>query len=75
MASDPDLKVVARELRDIKMLLVLQLVNAEVKQRTIAQFLGVSEATISRMMPAAASKRKKGVKGAAVTEEGSDGDR
>lgn len=51
MASESDLQSIARELRDIKMLLVLQLVNAEVKQRTIAQFLGVSEATISRMIP------------------------
>jgi Trp operon repressor len=66
--SDPDLKLVAKELRDIKMLLVLQLVSAEVKQRTIAQFLGVSEATISRMMPAGASKRK-GRKKAELDEE------
>lgn len=67
--SDPDLKSVAKELRDIKMLLVLQLVNAEVKQRTIAQFLGVSEATISRMMPAGASKRKRGAKAPPDAEE------
>lgn len=70
---DPDLKMVAKELRDIKMLLVLQLVNAEVKQRTIAQFLGVSEATISRMVPAGASKRKRGGKGIAPAEETANG--
>lgn len=71
--SEPDLQAVAKELRDIKMLLVLQLVNAEVKQRTIAQFLGVSEATISRMMPAGASKRKRGAKGASSEREKSNG--
>lgn len=58
MANDSDLKLMAKELRDIKMLMILQLVNAEVKQRTIAQFLGVSEATISRMMPVGNSKKK-----------------
>jgi predicted transcriptional regulator len=39
------------ELKSIKMLMVLQLVEAGVKQSTIAQYLGVSDATISRMMP------------------------
>jgi predicted transcriptional regulator len=57
-----------KELRDIKMLLVLQLVTAEVKQRTIAQFLGVSEATVSRMLPAGGAKRKGAPKGHSVAE-------
>jgi DNA-binding transcriptional regulator LsrR (DeoR family) len=41
----------ARELRDIKMLLVLQLLSAGVRQRQIASALGISEATMSRMLP------------------------
>lgn len=68
MASEADLKAAIKELRDIKMLLMLQLVNADVKQRIIAQYLGVSEATVSRMMPAGASRRKNGPKANAVSE-------
>lgn len=67
MPSDPDIAAVAKELRDIKMLMVLQLVTAEVKQKTIAQFLGVSEATISRMMPSISKKRR------SKAEEAGDG--
>ncbi|MEL0155810.1 helix-turn-helix domain-containing protein [Sphingopyxis sp.] len=40
-----------KELRDIKMLLILQLLNDGVKQRQIALALGVSEATVSRLLP------------------------
>lgn len=40
-----------RELRDIKMLMILQLLNSGVKQRQIAAALGVSEATVSRLLP------------------------
>lgn len=68
MANNSDLNTVVQELRDIKMLLVLQLVNADVKQRTIAQFLGVSDATVSRMMPAGASKRKRTAKDSGASE-------
>lgn len=39
------------ELRDLKMLMILQLLNAGVKQRQIAAALGVSEATVSRLLP------------------------
>lgn len=42
---------VARELRDLKMLMVLQLLNAGVKQRQIAAALSISEASMSRMLP------------------------
>lgn len=40
-----------KELRDLKMLMILQLLNAGVRQRQIAAALGVSEATISRLLP------------------------
>ena len=40
-----------KELRDLKMLMILQLLNAGVKQRQIAAALGVSEATVSRLLP------------------------
>jgi DNA-binding transcriptional regulator LsrR (DeoR family) len=56
----------ARELRDIKMLLILQLLNDGVKQRQIAAAIGVSEATMSRTLPKglSASMRGKDQKGA-----------
>ncbi len=40
-----------QEMQDMKMLLILQLLNAGVKQKQIALMLGVSEATMSRMVP------------------------
>lgn len=40
-----------KELRDLKMLMILQLLNAGVRQRQIAAALGVSEATVSRLLP------------------------
>jgi DNA-binding transcriptional regulator LsrR (DeoR family) len=46
---DPILK----ELQDIKMLMILQLISADAKQGDIAQMLGVSDATVSRMIPKA----------------------
>jgi DNA-binding transcriptional regulator LsrR (DeoR family) len=50
-----------KELRDLKMLMILQLLNAGVRQRQIAAALGVSEATVSRLLPKGlqASKAKK----------------
>lgn len=56
----------AKELRDVKMLLILQLLNSGVKQRQIAAALGVSEATISRLLPKGlnASGKNKDAKGA-----------
>ena len=41
----------SKELREIKMLMILQLLNDGVKQRQIALALGVSEATVSRLLP------------------------
>ena len=46
----PDIDA-GKELRDLKMLMILQLLNAGVRQRQIAAALGVSEATISRLLP------------------------
>jgi len=47
------------ELRSIKMLMVLQLVESGIKQSVIADYLGVSNATVSRMMPKKASVKNK----------------
>ena len=46
---DPLLK----ELQEIKMLLILQLLSGGTKQSDIAQMLGTSEATVSRLIPKA----------------------
>lgn len=45
-----------KELRAIKMLMVLHLIRQGVKQSQIAALLGVSEATMSRMLPRGVSK-------------------
>lgn len=44
-------KALISELRSVKMLLVLQLLEMGVKQRQIALMLGISEATMSRLIP------------------------
>ncbi len=49
--TDQDAKSLIKEMRDVKMLLILQMLNAGVRQRQIATALGVSEATMSRMLP------------------------
>lgn len=41
----------AAELRDVKMLLVLQALVSGCQQKHIAAALGVSDATLSRMLP------------------------
>lgn len=51
MMTDQDAKALIKEMRDVKMLLILQMLNAGVRQRQIATALGVSEATMSRMLP------------------------
>lgn len=53
--ADPYSEIVA-ELKAVKMLLVLQLLRSGVKQSQIAAILGVSDATMSRMMPSGLSK-------------------
>ncbi len=39
------------EMKAVKMLLILQLLRGGAKQSDIAKILGVSDATISRMLP------------------------
>lgn len=57
------------ELRALKMLAILQLLRQGVKQGQIAAVLGVSEATMSRMLPKGIAKSlSKG--GAASSTEG-----
>lgn len=50
MKNNDDLSV-AEELRNIKMLLVLQLLALGCQQKYVAAALGVSDATLSRMFP------------------------
>lgn len=40
-----------KELRDLKMLMILQLLNSGVKQKQVAAALGISEASMSRLLP------------------------
>lgn len=54
MASRDD--AVAAELRDIKRLLILQLLEGGSTQSRIASMLEISPATMSRMMPKGFSK-------------------
>jgi predicted transcriptional regulator len=49
--NDNDAKALIDELAAVKKLLILQLLAAGIKQKQIAQMLGVSEATMSRMLP------------------------
>jgi predicted transcriptional regulator len=39
------------EIKSVKMLLILQLLSTGVKQKQIAMMLGISEATMSRLVP------------------------
>lgn len=59
------------ELRALKMLMILQLLRQGVKQGTIAAMLGISEPTMSRMLPKGVAKSVS--KGAtAFTAEGAE---
>jgi transposase len=49
--NDAQAKEFLQEMRDLKMLTILQLLGNGVKQRQIAQMLSVSKATMSRMIP------------------------
>jgi len=64
---DQDAKALIKEMRDVKMLLILQMLNAGVRQRQIATALGISEATMSRMLPKGLTG--KGTKAATGGEE------
>ena len=54
MAKEAD--EVLSELREIKMLMILQLLRQGVKQNLIASMLGISESTMSRMLPKGIAK-------------------
>lgn len=49
--NEKDSQALLEEIRGVKMLLILQLLGQGFKQRQIASMLGVSEATMSRMLP------------------------
>ena len=55
MANKDD--ALLKELQQIKLLLILQLVRAGAKQAHIANALGISERTLGRMLPATAAKK------------------
>ena len=50
MASEKSCELLD-ELRDVKMLLILQAMASGCQQKHVAAALGVSEATLSRMLP------------------------
>lgn len=69
MAKDTD--DLLTEIRALKMLTILLLLRQGVKQGQIAAMLGISEATMSRMLPKGTAKSlSKG--GGAVSVEGTD---
>lgn len=49
--SDDDLKILVQETQWVRKLLMLQVLASGYKQKHIASALGVSPATMSRMMP------------------------
>jgi DNA-binding NarL/FixJ family response regulator len=55
-----DLKALIAEVRSLKMLLILQTLAEGYQQKQIASALGVSEATLSRMMPRGLANRRWG---------------
>jgi DNA-binding transcriptional regulator LsrR (DeoR family) len=58
------------EIRALKKLMILQLLSQGVKQGQIATMLGVSEATMSRMLPKGIAKKlSKNTSGLAVQGE------
>lgn len=54
--TDAEAKSLVEELQAIKKLLILQLLAMGYKQKQIASSLGISEATLSRMVPKGFSK-------------------
>jgi len=54
--ANDGLKALVAELQSVKMLLMLQALAMGYKQKHLASALGVSEATLSRMMPKGFSK-------------------
>ena len=56
------------EMRALKMLMILQLLRQGVKQGQIAAMLGISDATISRMLPKGIAKSVSKGGAAAIVE-------
>jgi FixJ family two-component response regulator len=56
--SDASMKEFLQEMQWVRKLLMLQAVAAGYKQKQLAAALGVSEATMSRMMPKGFSKER-----------------
>lgn len=57
-AGDDGMKALIAELQSVKLLLMLQALAMGYKQKHLASVLGVSEATLSRMMPKGFSKER-----------------
>lgn len=57
--SEPYAELIA-EMKAVKMLLILQLLKSGATQSQIATMLGVSDATMSRMLPKGLAKSIKG---------------
>lgn len=70
--TNEDAKTLIEEMQGVKKLLMLQLLAIGYKQKHIAAVLGISEATLSRMLPKGFSKEipKKGLVGLASSKEG-----
>lgn len=49
--NEKESQALIEEVKSMKMLLILQLLGQGFKQRQIASMLGISEATMSRMLP------------------------
>jgi len=69
--TEKDAKLLIEEMQSVKKLLVLQLLGSGFKQKQIALILGISEATMSRMLPKGlfAGSSKNGIKLGATVEE------
>ena len=69
--TDGDVKTLIEEMQAVKKLLMLQLLAMGYKQKHIASVLGVSDATLSRMLPKGIAKDvpKKAVLGSSGAPE------
>jgi DNA-binding NarL/FixJ family response regulator len=54
--NNNDVGTLVEEIRAMKRLMILQLLSSGVRQNQIALMLGISEATMSRMLPKGLSK-------------------
>lgn len=49
--NDANAEALISEIKSVKMLLILQLLGMGMKQKQIALMLGISDATMSRLLP------------------------